>query len=188
MDLTELLQDSLDAARRQTIEWRSKGLLHRARSRAWVEALADGFRAHYAHDPAVRVFSKHYAGNKQDFGLNELLYDVTVCRVGSVESARQRKSLLFVREALWQVESELARDSRQALIDMNKLVLGSARNKLFVGPQVHDRERYLGVLLPAADVCSGQVFAALISHPAQWEAGEASVDVWRFDGGGWAPL
>lgn len=68
-----------------------------------------------------------------------------MCRIARVESAAQGKTLWYVAEALWQVESELARDSRQALIDFNKLVLGAARHKLFVGPQVADSEAFVGV-------------------------------------------
>jgi hypothetical protein len=67
----------------------------------------------------VRVFSKHHTGNRLDFGLNELLYDVLVCRIGRVLSAVHRKELLYIDQALWQVESEFACDSGQALKDLN---------------------------------------------------------------------
>jgi hypothetical protein len=150
--------------------------------------VAEAFREEYAADPSVRVFSKHYDGNRQEFGLDELLYDVLVCRVDGVASSAHGKRLLYVRDALWQVESEFARDSGQALMDFNKLVLGSAENKLSVGPHVYDEGAFLGVLARAACRCSGAVYAALVPHPDRWDAGERQVAVWRLNGGRWASL
>jgi len=186
VDIKALPERSFRAARSKPIEAASEKELHQRRSREWVEALADGFRDHYQSDSTVRVFSKHNPSTRVDFGLNELLYDILVCRVGTVQAARHRKDLLYIREALWQVESEFARDSRQALIDFNKLVLGAANSKLFVGPQVSDCQSFLGVLLPAARACGGNVYASLIPHPSEWERGDYHIQVWRLEGEQWA--
>ncbi len=76
------------------------------------------------------------------------------------------------------MESEFARDSRQALIDFNKLVLGSAHNKLFVGPQVSKVEQFIDVLKPAARACTRNVYVALIPHPAKWKNASDYVQLW----------
>lgn len=131
----------------------------------WIKTLAEEFQSEFENDLSVRIFSKHNYSNRQDFGLNEFLYDIVVCKVGKVQSAVQNKTLYYVREVFWQIESEFARDSRQALIDFNKLVLGSAKNKLFVGPRVNDNHSFLDVLRPAAQACQGNIFASLIPHP-----------------------
>jgi len=136
----------------------------------------------------VRVFSKHNPSHRKDFGLNEFLFDILVCRVDTVESAIHKKTLYYIREVMWQVESELAQDSRQALIDFNKLVLGSADNKLFVGSQVSDNASFLNVLSPTAKVCQGNVFAALIPHPRRWMTEEYCVQVWKFDTDHWVSV
>jgi len=163
-----------------------EGHRNKERSRIWVEALADEFRSLYSEEKDVRVFSKHCTDNRGDFLLNELLYDVTVCRVGSVESAVQRKKLLYVKEALWLVESEFAKSSRQAVVDFNKLVIGSSPCKLFVGPQVNDIDSFIQVLVPAAAVCRGDVFIALLPHPAVWgTSGETRPLLWHFAHGSW---
>lgn len=162
---------------------------HRERSRVWVEALANEFRSHYCEAKDVRVFSKHWAENRADFLLNELLYDVSVCRVASVASAAQKKELLYIKEVLWLVESEFAKNSRQALVDFNKLVMGASGSKLFVGPQVSDNDSFIQVLLPAAAACAGDVFLALLPHPAVWNSiGEARPLLWRFANGAWQPM
>jgi len=188
MDVRELARSALDAARAQQIDAGAPGELHRKRSRAWVERLADQFRAYYRTDETVRVFSKGCRANRKEFGLNELLYDVSVCRSGSVRSSAQGRQLLYIREVLWQVESEFARDGREALKDFSKLVCGSAQNKLFVGPQVADNEGFINVLLPAARACTGRVIVVLLPHPRQWDNAAFDVQGWELRADRWTLL
>jgi hypothetical protein len=170
-----LVGRALRAAIRQPLSASTKGALHAARSRTFVACLGDELGALYADEPDVRSFSKHNEDNRAELGTNELLFDVTVCRTATVPSASGRKVLRYVREPLWHVESELARDSQQALYDFNKLVLGAAPQNLFVGPLVSDPDAYVDVLRPPAERCMGRVFVALIPHPAEWGASDGSV-------------
>lgn len=188
MNVGELLKTSFEAARSKQIEADSLGALHRQRSSAWVECLAREFRVVFRTDPTVRVFSRQSDTNREDFGVNELLHDVCVCRVGQVPSAVHGTMLFYVRQVLWQVESEFAKNSRETLKDFNKLVCGSARNKLFVGSQVTDNEGFINVLLPAASACSGQVFAALVPHPKAWDLSGSRIYLWQFKDNRWTPL
>jgi len=134
----------------------------------WVEALGAGLREHYSDQPNVRVFTKHYGENRLEFGMNEILYDVMVCETAYTESAGRGRKLAYVTKALWQVESEFAKNSREALYDFNKLVVGTADSKLFVGPRTHDVKAFRDCLLPAANCCSGEVYLALLPHPESW--------------------
>jgi hypothetical protein len=179
IDIVGLLLRSLDLARTLPVEARATRDTHHLRSRNWISALAAQFRAQYPDDQTIRVFCQQDSQHRAQFGRNELLYDVLVARVASVDSARQRKELSYIQEVLWQVESEFARNSREALFDFNKLVLGSAHNKLFIGPDVHEPSRFLEVLRPPASACSGIVYAALVPHPDRWDGNEHSIAVWR---------
>jgi hypothetical protein len=147
--------------------------------------MAAQFRAQYAGDASVRVFYQQDPQHRAQFGRNELLYDVLVARVGSVRSARQGKELSYVRRVLWQVESEFARNSREALFDFNKLVLGSAKSKLFIGPQMQQPARFLEVLRPAARACSGIVYAALVPHPDRWDGDAHPIEAWTLRNDKW---
>jgi len=193
-DIKALIQESFknarDTAKRKRSNDRSESLVHRERSQIWVEALAGQFRSDiFKNNPEVRVFSRRYPNNRHDFGLNELLYDIVVCKVGKVESPKQHKILYYIREAVWQIESEFANNLREALFDFNKLVVGSAANKLFVGPQSKsENASYLEVLLPAARSCQGNVFTALIPHPCDWDTNSNFVEIWKLDNGKWLPL
>jgi hypothetical protein len=184
MDIVSMITTAFATAKAKEVRSDAPGHLHRERSRNWVEALADQFRDAYA-DQAIRVFSQHHKGNRKDFLLNEPLHDIAVCRVASIPAAVHKKELMYIVDALWQIESEFAKDSHQAIVDFSKLVLGSARSKLFVGPQVTDNESFIQVLAPAAAGTSGDVFLALLPHPNSWDSSDAGPLVWHFSEGAW---
>jgi hypothetical protein len=161
--------------------------IHQNRSRHFVESLAEVFRQRFKDDQGVRVLSRGCEDHRLEFGLNELLYDILVCEIDHTKSPRHKKVLTFVSRAIWQIESEFAADAREALFDFNKLVLGSASHKLFIGPKTNDDMRFLESLLPAARCCSGEVFVALATHPAKWSS-DVDVAFWRTGGDGWVPV
>lgn len=182
----KMIRSALSSAMKLEETTESPMQLHRERSRNWVEFLAGEFRNYYHDDLSTRVFSKHYDGNREEFLLNELLFDICVCRVGEVASNKHKKKLYYIKDVLWQIESEFAKNSRQALVDFNKLVLGAAKNKLFIGPHVHNTESFVKVLQAPASVCSGSVFLCLLPHPAQWDIGNnAPINLWEFSNGQW---
>ena len=104
--------------------------------------------------------------------------------MASVPSASKGTPLTYVTASLWQVESELARDSRQALFDFNKLVTGAADHKLFVGPRVANPEAFRDVLAPPASHCSGSVSVCLIPPPRDWPD-VTEVTGWAYASGVW---
>ncbi|MFC1988969.1 hypothetical protein ACFLVW_00110 [Chloroflexota bacterium] len=99
-----------------------------------------------------------------------------------MESSVHKTKLLFIKEVLWQIESEFAHDSRKALVDFNKLVLGSGENKLFIGSQVKQGKEnsFLSVLQPAARYCTGDVYVCMIPHPSNWVNSDNDVHLWIF--------
>ncbi len=187
MNLRTLLESALADAVKAKLVAATPQLLHRARSQAWIAALARHLRLQYSGN-SFRVLSRYDTTHRAEFGLNELLYDVLVCRVGNVPSARHRKSLTYIKEVIWQVESEFARDSGQALRDFNKLVLGTGHNKLFVGPIVHDNQPFVDVLLRAAAACTGDVHVALIPHPGEWDAFGQKIYIAKYKNGKWVSI
>ena len=189
----ELLERALaDAGKCVSSDGKSPQALHAARSRAWVKCLGEQLRA-LCSEPDVRVFCKSDDCNREEFGLNELLYDVCVCRTETCSSARGTKTLRYVTKALWLVESEFARNSYEAVKDFNKLVIGAAENKLFVGPRLGEREeaQYLEALLPVAR-CSAEhganVWLAMVAHPDAWGEAGVGVKLSRIDGDAWRTL
>lgn len=173
-ELHALVERALRTAQARTVSATTKKERHRARSRHFVLALADALREHEGGD--------HEALHRDDprararFGSNELLHDITVCRSTQIDDP----TLWYITEVVWQVEAELALSSREALHDFNKLVLGSARHKLFVGSMVDEPGALLRTLEPAAARCTGRVFLALIPNPASWDEEPGVVRSWQF--------
>ena len=178
----QLLQEALQQAQSKPDTGKTTQKINSNRSRSWVEALAEQFNKRYEGDTDIRILTKSDYSNRSDFGLNELLHDILVCRVGEVESSVHKKKLCFIKEVLWQVESEFAHNTRSALVDFNKLVLGSGKNKLFVASQVKrgTEKTFLKVLQPAAQYCTGDVYVGMIPHPSSWVDTDNEIHLWVF--------
>ena len=175
------------------------------RSRKWVDKLAWGFRAAYdreytdtTRENPYRVFWGKNGDNKKHFRRNEFLFDVMVCSVSTVESLQHKSNCLeFIYRCHWQVESELNRkDSREVVIDMCKLVSGSAENKLFVAAHRKTKHKELrGICGSIASRCQGKVYLAFVAHPEDWatkrDAGGEQLNdpkVYEWLAGDWVPL
>jgi len=184
MNVAELVREAVLSADAKTKDNpdRSAQKLHRARSSAFVGALGEGFQNYYAADSRVKVLWQGNRELRKEFGMNELLFDLTVCESTTVPSPRLGTPLTVVANGLWSVESEFARDARQSVFDFNKLVLSSAENKLFIAPVVDDGlvEKLLKTLGAVADNCSGNVFLALVPHPRTWDNGRQEIPMsWK---------
>ena len=124
--ISELIQSSFTEA-----FGRGKDLSNSDRSKLWVECLAQSFR-NIAWQNNVTVFSKDYCGNRTEFRLNELLFDITVAEIETIKSVRGA-DITSITGAKWLVESEFKRtDSRDIIIDFSKLNIGNSENKLLV--------------------------------------------------------
>jgi hypothetical protein len=143
------------------------------RAKEWVERLAINLVKFYSVDNVIS-FSKYNFSHRKDFKLNELLYDIAVCQIEKEQSANTKHDLWYISDVLWEVESELQEeDSAQIVKDFNKLVLGSAPNKLLIAAIPKNVEAYIRVLTPIANSCvrihPGNVFIVFVAHPKQWQ-------------------
>ena len=181
-DVKRLLQEALKQAQSESDTGETTQKINLNRSRSWVKALAEQFKRKYEGDSEIRIFAKSDYSHRKDFGLNELLYDILVCRVGELESPLRKKKLYFIKEVLWQVESELAHNTRSVLVDFSKLVLGSAGSKLLIASKERRgaENSLMKVLQPAASYCTGDVYVGTIPHPANWLDSDNDIQLWVF--------
>lgn len=170
------------------------GARNRQRSQRFVTILARSIRDG-CRGSDVEVMSMHLHEDdevesrrvRKQFGMQELLYDIVVFRKGHYRGDHG-EPMPFVAEGLWLVESELAKNGRQALYDFNKLVLGRAAHKLFIGPRVADRRRqaYLDMLKAVASASRDDLYLALVPHPRDWGSPNGHcLDVLHFSNGEW---
>ena len=140
IDLTECIQKALLEASNAEEHETNTRIAHSTRSSNFVSAIAEYFKSYYS-DENVRVLSRKRPSNKEEFSVNELLYDITVCTIGKTPAKRRGFYLTFITGAIWEIESELEDgDYREALTDFNKLVLGDSENKLFNGTTKSDND------------------------------------------------
>lgn len=205
-ELDSLIRHSFDYARDDALkkfpQSLDKGLAHKGSSKIWLNELAQELKSFIGKDdPNIRIFTRSLP-NKREFGLNELLYDISICRTSKcningnmlndelTNDLIQDKEFHYVSECLWQIESEFAKNRREALKDFNKLVLGSSANKLFIGPTVSNNniKEYYGLLLNPARFCSGNIYLAIVPHPKEWQYKSAlDISVHFFRDRRWEP-
>lgn len=164
---------------------------NRGRSATWVSALGRQFQVGYPRHHGYRVFWRANRSNRCAFGLNEFLFDVTVCSVCEVPSLQRPPTQLeYVSHCHWLVESEFTTNTREILVDLSKLVVGAADNKLLVAshrsPEV---ERALRSRCEAvAHRSGGRMFLLFIAHPSQWPDADRPPDLYELANGGWCRL
>ena len=201
-NLKEIVDNAWVAALESTdsdIGNQSTQLIHKKRSARWVDALARQFEDNYALKiennytlkRRHRVFWKGNECNRKHFKVNELLFDITVCSVSTTPSLQSKpQDLEFITDCHWQVESEFAKNTRDVIVDMSKLVLGSAENKLIVAAQ-RDDEGQRNVLAQCADIamcCRTNVFFLFVSHPEAWEKDPRHPFLFEWVAGDWRQI
>ena len=144
------------------------------RSATWVNCLAEEFNTRYSDSVGnFRTFWKGNCCNQEAFRKNEFLFDIVVARIQQTPSQQhQPKPLDYISGCEWAIESELNEsDSREVIIDMSKLVVADARDKLFVTSQRSNirEERLLEQCRPIAEACRGTVYFCFIAHPKYWD-------------------
>lgn len=164
---------------------------NRNRSTAWVNALAHQFEQNYQLGERHRVFWKGSDKNKKNFRLNELLFDIVVCSVSTTESLqRQSIPLELITDSHWQIESEFAENTRDILVDMSKLVLGSAENKLMVASarDCRTEKRILQQCSEIASRCGSNVYFCFVAHPREWKNEPQAPTLYEWTAGDWEEL
>ena len=191
------LKDVVDAAWAVAIENPASGedpaTVNRKRSAQWVDALAGQFENNYMLERRHRVFWKGNECNRKHFRVNELLFDITVCSVSTTPSLQSPpKPLEFISDCHWQVESEFAdKDTRPVVVDMSKLVLGSAENKLIVAALRNETEGRQSILAQCAGIascCRTNVFFLFVSHPRYWLDDPHPPLLYEWIAGDWWPI
>ena len=184
-EIRNLVENALAKATAKRDAGESDREIHRNRSQNLVDQIARGFQTRFGANPAVRVFWSRNAANETEFNRKEFLFDIAVCEVQETPSATGRALLHFVTKTHWIVESEFEPNSRDAIVDMSKLVMGNSENVLFIGSAVGPKPGYLDMLGKVAKHCSGHTYLALIEHPGKWKTQTPSLEVYCCSIAGW---
>lgn len=195
-NLQELIQaawrEALNSSQDIGVE-SDQGKINSERSKKWMNSLGRQFESQY-DSKDDRVLWIGNRDNKGDFGMQEMLFDMVVCRISRVNSLRNRTPLHFVAKCYWQIESEFNRDNSTEIVkDMRKLVLGSSKNKMFVASHKSTGQewenRVLTMCSKIAKCCDGKLFFCFIAHPEDWSKKSApSPSIYQWINGAWKRL
>jgi len=186
MNIKHLINYSFNDATKSMVMGTSPSALARARQRAYMKTLVSHLEDELGTDD-TRIFSEYQRGNSDDFGTEHLLYDIQVCKIATTKTAdRKKEELPYIQSALWQIETDFSQEIPPAIYAFNRLVTGNAENKLFIGAQLSaGRDTFINTLKAPAAACNGDVYLALIPHPAQWDEDDHETTVWHFVDGDW---
>ena len=189
MNVAGLIDASFNEAMKALVMGTSEAALARARERAFVKTLIARLQSAVEGED-LRVFASSQRGNIAAFGTNQLLHDIVLCRIGQGKTAaRVAEDFFFVAEALWQIEVDFSREWRPALYALNRLNCGAAAQKLLIAcPPERNRERFMKGLQAPAAAGGGNLYLALIPHPADWDDLASQPQVWQLEDDGWAAL
>ena len=169
-NISGVVLNAWNDARRAAVEGSDRQDANRKKSTKWVDALAKRFQEHY-EGGRYRLFWASNYRNQRQFGRNEFLFDLAVCSVSKTKSLQKEATdLEFIAQCHWQIESEFSRrNTRDIIVDMSKLVMGSAENKLFVAAHRGGHEEdILERCSRIAGRCTGRVYFCFVSHPDDW--------------------
>ena len=190
--ISEAWSEALKSSQDIDLCEQSQRWINRERSKKWMSSLGKQFRSQYDLPGKDRVFWIGNPENKCDFGLQEMLFDLAVCQISTVNSYR-KKQLHFITKCHWLIESEFnQKNSREIVKDMSKLVMGSSENKLFVAShKPTDPEWGNGILNMCSKIakhCDGKLFFCFIAHPEDWgEQPTPPPSVHEWIDGDWKP-
>ena len=189
-NISQVILSAWKEAHQTVVEESEWGKTNILRSQKWIDSLAQRFKEHYAGEHCC-VFWRDNDENRNQFGLNELLFDIAVCRISATKSLQAKaQDLSFVAQCHWQIESEFSKaNTRDIVVDMSKLVMGSAENKLIVAARRGDGEAaILEQCSEIAACCSGRVYFCFVSHPENWGDDPESPTLHEWIAGGWAAV
>ena len=189
-NIVQVIERAWTSAQQIEVEGANRKIVNRNRSRAWLRSLVAAFKDQYA-GRRHRVFSVDSDENREHFKRNEFLFDLMVCSVSTTESLQKHPNPLeFIAECHWQIESEFSRTStREIVIDMSKLVVGSATHKLFVtSHRARGNRPILEQCSEIAGRCNGQLYFSFVSHPDDWPRRPQLPAVYTWVAGDWHQL
>ena len=190
-NIGEVVLKAWEHARCADIECSDRQKANSERSRIWIGSLAKRFGEHYA-GKRHRIFWSGNDGSRKQFKMNELLFDLAVCSVSETNSLQKNgEPLQFIAQCHWQIESEFSRGTtRDIVVDMSKLVMGSAEHKLFIAAHRGVREKdILEQCASIARCCGGRVYFGFVSHPDDWkEKPDVPPALHEWIAGGWAEI
>ena len=173
-------------------ELKSDQWKHRKLSQSWVKYLSFSLeKYHREKNENIYAFpSKLDLKEKLGIKQSEFLFDISVGLYKSFKSKKFESSkkvlpIYYQSKPIWQIESELAENTREIAIDFSKLLAGNADYAMMVSPEGKEkRDYYMNEMkkMLESNVSLGRkiLYFLILPHPRDWvnKKGEWSLHNW----------
>ena len=165
-NINDVILSAWNDALHSLVKGNDRGDTNRARSGKWIDSFARRFEHHYPGE-RYRLFWSSNSGNREQFGVNEFLFDLAVCSVSETKSLQIKvRDLPFIARCHRQIESEFSRaNTRDIIVDMSKLVMGSGHDLPRTAQLLNHRRRARTDAASLAHQAAGQSRPAQRRHP-----------------------
>ena len=157
-------------------ELKSDQWKHRKLSQSWVKYLSFSLEEYHRgkNDKIYAFPGNPKLAKKHGIKRKEFLFDISVGLYKSFKSKKFESSkkvlpIYYQSKPIWQIESELAENTREIAIDFSKLIAGNAPYKMMVGPVGKKKSKYyLQDMRPLAKKITGLFYFLFIPRPNKW--------------------
>ena len=193
-EILSIAKEEGNSGQKSYDELKSDQWKHRKLSQSWVKYLSFSLeKYHRERGKNDKIYA--FPGNpklakKHGIKRKEFLFDISVGLYKSFKSKKFESSkkvlpIYYQSKPIWQIESELAENTREIAIDFSKLLAGNADYAMMVSPEGKEkRDYYMNEMkkMLESNVSLGRkiLYFLILPHPRDWvnKKGEWSLHNW----------
>ena len=178
-------------------ELKSDQWKHRKLSQSWVKYLSFSLeKYHRGKNDKIYAFPGNpKLAKKHGIKRKEFLFDISVGLYKSFKSKKFESSkkvlpIYYQSKPIWQIESELAENTREIAIDFSKLLAGNADYAMMVSPEGKEkRDYYMDEMkkMLESNVSLGRkiLYFLILPHPRDWVNKKREWSLHNWDNNDW---
>ena len=196
-EILSIAKEEGNSGQKSYDELKSDQWKHRKLSQSWVKYLSFSLEK-YHRGKNDKIYA--FPGNPKlakvhGIKRKEFLFDISVGLYKSFkskkfESSKKVLSIYYQSKPIWQIESELAENTREIAIDFSKLLAGNADYAMMVSPEGKEkRDYYMNEMkkMLESNVSLGRkiLYFLILPHPRDWVNKKREWSLHNWDNNDW---
>ncbi len=198
-EILSIAKEEGNSGQKSYDELKSDQWKHRKLSQSWVKYLSFSLeKYHREREKNKNIYafpSKFDLKEKLGIKQSEFLFDISVGLYKSFKSKKFESSkkvlpIYYQSKPIWQIESELAENTREIAIDFSKLLAGNADYAMMVSPEGKEkRDYYMNEMkkMLESNVSLGRkiLYFLILPHPRDWVNKKREWSLHNWDNNDW---
>ena len=196
-EILSIAKEEGNSGQKSYDELKSDQWKHRKISQSWVKYLSFSLeKYHRGKNDKIYAFPGNpKLAKKHGIKRKEFLFDISVGLYKSFkskkfESSKKVLSIYYQSKPIWQIESELAENTREIAIDFSKLLAGNADYAMMVSPEGKEkRDYYMDEMkkMLESNVSLGRkiLYFLILPHPRDWVNKKREWSLHNWDNNDW---